>query len=454
MRRFSLAILIIAAVLGAVSSCAKRESENTDLLEAKAFDAWMLKYVNAGVDNSVAVKQSDGIYVEVIADGKQDMDAPSDTIVWLRLEYTGRDLHDNVFVTRSEREALQQKTYTPKTHYISDYLFCGDQNHGSMVEGQYFALKQKELLKPDGSTIKMSEGTEVRLYIPSYLAFGSTGYTDDQGYGGQYALSKTKPVIEELRVAEIIKDPVVWEEGAVEDYAEDVWMLTAKDTIAANMYVDTVRFNQLLAAKYGREMSLPWEKEYDLTADSTAKIWFIARFLDGFILDTNIDTTYNRFYNRRAADGYYAESKTFSVLSYKVGDEEDKSNYIPAFYSAIPALRKGQWSRIVFTSNYGYGATGLSAALQAQQDYYDYYMSMMYSSYYGGYGYGGYGGGYGGYGSYGSYGSYNNPYNSYDYYNYSPSYSSSSSDETEIMTEVQPYTPLIFEIYIEADEEE
>ncbi len=452
MRRFSLVILITAAVLAAAASCAQRESEDTTKLEEMAFDAWMLKYVNKGVENSVAVKQPDGSYIKFITDGKQDMDASADTIVWLRLDYTGTDLFDNVFVTRNEDMALQQATYTTKTHYISDYIFCGDENH-SMIKGQFDALKDKKLVKPDGTTIKMSEGTEVILYMPSYLAFGTSGFTDDQGYGGQYKLGGTKPVIERLKVVEIVKDPVEWEEKRVVSYALDRYGMPETDTTATCFYIDTVRFNQELELKYGEPMSLPFEKEYALSADSTAKIWFIGKFLDGFIFDTNIDTTYYRFYNRRFADGYKAddpESDQFKVMSYNPDDNKDE--YISAFFKAIPELRRGQWSRILFTSNYGYGATGLSAALKSQQDYYNYYMSYLYSSYYSGYGYGGYGSGYGGYGSgyYDSY--YNSSYYNNPYYNYSTS--SSSSDEPEIMTEVQPYTPLIFEIYIEVDEDE
>lgn len=443
MRRFSLAILIAATVLTAVSSCAEREPEDSNKLEEKAFDAWMGEHVNK--KDIVAVRQSNGIYVEVLKEGPQDgvNNSSADTIVWLRLDYTATDLYNNVFVTRNEETALQQGTYTIHTHYNEDYIFCGKENH-SMISGQHFALTNK-LEKPDGSTIRLTEGTRVRLYMPSFLAFGSSGYTDDQGYGGQYALSGTKPVIQELEVVEVIKDPVVREEKLVLDYALDKFGMQEKDTTATCFFIDTIKFNKELELKYGKEMSLPLKKDYLLTADSTAKIWFIGKFLDGFIFDTNIDTTYNRFYNRRALDGYYAESKSMSVLSYK--PEEDKSSYISAFYKAIPKLRRGQWSRILFTSNYGYGATGLSKALQDEQEYYNYYMNYMYNSYYGSSGYG-YGNGYGN-GYYNSY--YNNNYYNYDYYNYS---TSSSEEEAEIVTEIQPYTPLIFEIYIEASEED
>lgn len=450
MKNLSLAILIMAAFIAAMQSCAKKETENTNRLEELAFDAWMKKHVNSNDENIVAVKQANGIYVEVFEEGDQEIEASMDTIVWLRLDYTGTDLNNNVFVTRNEGEALRQATFTPHTHYIADYIFCGDENH-NMIEGQYFAMKNK-ITTLDGE-IKLSQGTKVKLYIPSYLAFGTSGYTDDQGYGGQYTLAGTKPVIETLEVVEVVKDPIAREEKLVVDHAAS-WGLGETDTLTAFFYVDSLNFTPSaeLLENYPNKPRITgdngkYSDSYALTVDSTANIWFVGRFLDGFIFDTNIESVYNEFYNRKAFNGYKANEKTLSVLSYT--PKNDKGKRISAFYTTIPKLRRGQWYRFVFTSVYGYGATGQSSALQDQQDYYDYYMQYMYNSMY----YNNYGGGYGGYGDYG-YGSYyDNYYNSgyNNYYNYPTS--SSEEEDVAIVTEIQPYTPLVFEIYIDPEDE-
>lgn len=428
---------VAVAAMSAVS-CAKAETEDTTVLEKLAFEAWIQKYVLSDGTKNVA-RQSNGMYVEFFADGDgdQSIDSSRDTVVWLRLDYTARDTENNVFVTRDSMEALRQRTFTPYTYYVPEYIFCSEQNY-NMFEGQYFALRN-DLVKPDGTTMKMSLGSRVRLYIPSYLAYGTNGFSDDQGYGGQYALGGNRIVIHDLTVTEVVKDPVVREENLVKEFAEGKWGLTENDTITKYFYIDTnfTPRDDLLA-------QFPKKEEFDpetdtLDEDSNVKIWFVGRFLpsaeypEGFIFDTNIETVYDEFYDRRKNQNYTADDKTFSAISYTPSSNKD--SYVLAFYKAVPSLVRGQWSRIVFTSDYGYGVTGLSASLKEQQEYYNnyysyYYSSMYSSSYYDNYYYGG----------------------NYDYYNYSSSYYSETESEQEIITEIQSYTPLIFEIYIEAEE--
>ncbi len=430
---FSTALLLV--------SCAKATPENGNDLEKLAFDAWMKKYV---LDKGIpAVEQSNGIYVEFFEDGDQRIESSRDTVMWLSLDYTSTDIDHNVFATRDSMQALRQRTYSPYTHYVPEYTYVDRENYG-MMPGQHFAL-QNDLVKPDGSKMKITEGSHVRLYIPSYLAYGSNGYSNDQGYGGQFRLDGTRIVIQDLAVRQVVKNPLDWEETQVLDHATLRWGLAETDTIATMIYVDTLNFHPRadLLKQFPQK---PFVPEYALTADSTAKIWFVGRFLDGFIFDTNIETIHDEFYKRRIGENYLPNDASFTALSYT--PQTQKSSYISAFYQAIPDLRRGQWSRIVFTSAYGYGATGLSKAIQQQQEYYSAYaqqymyssmMNSMYgNSYYNNYGsnyyYGGYG--YGG---------------MYDYYNYSTSGYSETTTEQIITTEIQPYTPLIFELYIEAD---
>lgn len=437
MRIFSFKLFFAAAALTAAAACAKREDPDTNALEIKSFEAWVQKNLKAkGVQ---VAKQDNGMYVEFLND--EDLNpnklAPADTIVWVRIDYTTSTLSNDVFVTRSEAEALKQGTFTLYTYYAPDYIFCGDDNQ-SMIAGQHFALK-KELKRPDGTTTRMREGSKVRLYMPSSLAFGNTGYSDDQGYGGQYALkTESRPIIEELEIVEVVKNPITREEHLVHRLAQDTWGLNEeRDTVATCLYLDSVSFKTTPDySKYTDfKPNLDFKPEYALTADSLTKIWFVTKFLDGFIVDTNIEPIYRQFHLRQA--GYLPDKKTHAVLSYT--PESDKNSYISAFYHAVPVMRKGLWYRIVFPSSYAYGVTGQSKALQ---DYYDYYQQLMsyYSSYSASSGYGS--------SYYNSYG-YNSYYGGYDYYNYS----TSSTEDKTITTEVQPYTPLILEIYIEPNED-
>ena len=173
--------------------------------------------------------------------------------------------------------------------------------------------------------------------------------------------------------------------------------------------------------------------------EGTANIWYIGRFLDGFIFDTNIDEVKELVYGEVASEG--------SALSYT--PEEDQTSLISAFYYTIPNLCYGQWAEFVTISSLAYGATGRSGSTTTSGgssgytssyldylNYYNYYNSYYGNSYYGSY--------------YDNY--YYNYYNSY-YYNYGYDYGTTTETTTTISTEIPPYTPLIFQIYIEPADE-
>ncbi len=186
--------------------------------------------------------------------------------------------------------------------------------------------------------------------------------------------------------------------------------------------------------------------------DNKANIWYIGRFLDGFIFDTNIDEVKELIYGEVASEG--------TAFDYTPKD----GGAITAWFHSIPNLKFGQWAALITTSSFAYGATGQtgntttstsgSSYSSSYYDYLNYY--NYYNSYYGNNYYGGY---------YNNY--YNNYYNSYYYdnyyynnyygygYGYGDNYGSSDTTETirTTTTEIPSYTPLIFQIYIEPKEE-
>lgn len=172
-----------------------------------------------------------------------------------------------------------------------------------------------------------------------------------------------------------------------------------------------------------------------VTLDGTAKIWYIGRFLDGFIFDTNIDEVKQIIYGEAKTTG--------TVLSYKPSD----GGMIQAFYYVVPNLKFGQWAELITTSTNAYGSSGQSGTSNTSSsggyssNYYDYLNYMQYAnSYYGGSGY--YGGYYGDY-----YGGYNSGY--YGNYGYGASTTDTGTSVTTINTEIPSFAPLIFQIYIE-----
>ena len=199
------------------------------------------------------------------------------------------------------------------------------------------------------------------------------------------------------------------------------------------------RINEALVERFGAGISYDDVLEADsVNTKSTVKVWYIGRFLDGFIFDTNIDEVKEIIYGKVDSEG--------EALSFTTANPED-NKYILAWNYSIPTLRLGQWATIITVSTYAYGLEGKTGATtstttnsnQAYYDYANYYNYMNYMNSYYGYGYGNmYNNGYYGY----------NPY----YYGYNYNYNSGADTSvtvTTTSTEIQAFTPRIFQIFVE-----
>ncbi len=215
-----------------------------------------------------------------------------------------------------------------------------------------------------------------------------------------------------------------------------------KDTGVSNPYKDSGKYadmveldkkiDEILAEKFkGKVLDKTEMTDGNLvTKDGTAKVWYVTRFLDGFVIDSNIKEIKELVFDKAGS--------SLSALS--VSSEAD--DVITALTYCIPKMHYGQWAAILTASGYAYGAKGVSGSTTTSSSssgnyyypyygYYGDYNSMYYGdAYYGGaYGYG-YGYGY-------------------------PSYintNTSSVDTSTIDTEILGYTPLLFYIYIEPKE--
>ena len=372
--------------------------------------------------------------------------------------------------------------------------------------GEEYAAK-----KGLSTEFEMRCGTKLRLYLPSAVVNGAAGTSETGGYEGQYELDGNTPMIMDIEIINRVNNPLAYEGEMVDGFGVGNGGLTpvpekeneaeksalqsvqrslakgsrtendgnawrhAQDTIpgiivnesyvpsvdnpfdyaftfiknksdeqtlfAVNeVYKDTdvyadptaldKQINKVLLERFG-EGSL----EGDVVGENgTAKIWYIGRFLDGFIFDTNIDEVKKIIYGNVESKG--------TLISYSASSSKD--DYITAWYYTIPHLRHGQWATFVTTSSFAYGVSGQSGSSTTttstdMSGYYDYMNYMNYYNYYNMY----YGNGY-----------YNNYYmNYYNYANYYGTTSNNSSStttvKTTVSTEILPYTPLIFQIFIE-----
>jgi hypothetical protein len=132
------------------------------------------------------------------------------------------------------------------------------------------------------------------------------------------------------------------------------------------------------------------------------------------------------------------------VFSYSPSDDDGKEEgnrqAIGAWYYCIPSMHYGAYAQIITTSGYAYGASGLSGTTtttesSSSSNMANYYNAMNYYNYYNSY--------------YNYYSPYYNYYD-YNYYNYNYNVSEEEVTSTKtISTEILPYTPLVFTLYVE-----
>ena len=307
-------ILAVACAAIFMSSCAEKQDDDTLKKQLASFDAWM-EYYGDG-----AVKQPSGIYIKKLESSTSPSAKTPKDGEWVMINYTGRDMTSgDVFVTRDSVVAKHQGTFQYYTHYVPQYVSFKETN-SLLIEGNYIALTD------------MKEGDKWRIYIPSNLAYGSSTYSYDKGYQGEASVRTNMPVIMDLELVKVISDPTQYENLAVAEYAATNWHQLLTDTIQANMY---------------RESLSVGLDTVTVKKDSTVSVFYVGRFLDGFIFDTNIEDTARKY-------KIYSSSSSYGAKSVYVGNY----NLCKGFEDGLLGMKYGETADVIFTSTYAYGSDG------------------------------------------------------------------------------------------------
>ena len=427
-----LKILAVAAVaMTMVVGCAKPSEGDFDALQAQSLAAWMDKNYPDWKTSGDWI-EVDGVYIKWL---RRVEESATDTIIkpenWVRINYTGKTLQNDVFYTRNAQVAKIQGTFNRRTHYVPDMVYLSEENT-LMHSGTYEALT------------RMKVGEMVKVVMPSGRWSGADGYSSTNvGYNGQFGLDGNVPlVVDNLELLEVSADPIVQENKDISAYVKERWNMNPADSLSEGLY-------------YQLMTPMPFKRD-SVATDSTLTCYYKAYFLDGFVFDSNIDSVQMRAWGEIVNNG---------PLEWDMSDSS--TSMIAGFKEACLEACYGDHFRTIFTSAWGYGISGssatsttISSSSDSDYDYSSYYNYLNYYNYMNSmYGYGSYG--YGGYGYGNSY--YNNYYNSAYYaslyasmYNQSSSSSSKEDEEEEakvrISTEILPFTPLIFEIWVCAND--
>lgn len=311
-------------------ACAKQETESAKVMEQQTLDRWVAAHVSG------ATKHSNGMYTVVREAAPESGTAKPVEGNWVRINYTGYSMPNpplapdgNLFVTRDAALAAPQlasNTYT--THYAPHKVYMSLYT-GQLTEAMYQTL------------LMMNQGATYRYYAPSALTYGAYGSSYSYGYQGQYALGVSLPSYMDIQLVQVITDVQKDERDSTAAYAWRNLQLEETDSLKYYLYL------KQLPGKDTDDDGNPIPKQMVIPADSTASIYYVGRFFDGFVFDTNIDSIAKRVWN---------DNTTHSAYSYKPSD----GKLIQAFYEAIITgkMRYNSWGKMAFSSDWGYGYAG------------------------------------------------------------------------------------------------
>ena len=218
-------IITLLLTLFALSSCVKEPEYSGDELEARSLKAWIKKNRPELVGN---YQEKGGYYVDVLSWGDSEATATSENdfggkpimeqdTCWVFYNFTGYDLDGNVCATRNEVIARMQASFSDRTHYVPYGNYCGKEEYYAIVEGSYLASRNKIKLseeyvasRPDicrGTELMLRKGSKVRLYLSSTIGYGADGSSAEGGYEGQYSLDSNVPMILDMEVVRVVKNP-------------------------------------------------------------------------------------------------------------------------------------------------------------------------------------------------------------------------------------------------------
>jgi len=318
--------LVVISAIVVLFACSQKSEESYADIEQRSLESWINLYVPQ------AERFGDKMFIERLKTNPSGKPVEADK--WVMVSYQGMTMEGHTFVSRYGEPLKIEGSYSRRAYYGPAYMPVYEVNSGfSMSNGQHEIL------------MTMHEGDSVRAYIPSSLNSNSMGSSSDDVYLGQFSKPANSPTIWIIKVEEVIDDPHEHELKEVENYATLQWGMELTDTLSKGFYFQVTR-------------EAPGDEEY-ISKDSkgTIRSYYAVRLINGFLLDTNIDSIAVRGW------GPYEPHNTLPYhFKIMMDDPEMESDLvaIPAFDSLGGRIRYNEWARMVFISEFGYGVTGTS----------------------------------------------------------------------------------------------
>ncbi|MFI3259434.1 MAG: hypothetical protein R3Y16_04995 [Rikenellaceae bacterium] len=399
--KWSVIALVAATILHTACTTDHNALDNDfDDVELQALDSIMANfYPNA-------YRQTDGFYIEEIdMSNSTGISSNSFTDGWVRYNILSKNLHGEICNNRDQDIARQLGTFTYRTRYapVMQFVTTDEDTTADYLD----MLFQYTDIKMDGKSTGIYANDHFKVYVPSQIQGVANG---TYGYAGQNSIGSAEFMVSEIEVIETFENGWDWEVSKVYEFMEmntlDNWTRVSYrideddldydedddvesyydyDDSETKIYIyydtsytpytkynyieqynysylpyvtiespNTTYFEQLqsdIADAVVEEFGEGDNDEGDIIAtDEYVKIWYIARTLDGFIIDTNID---------EVAELAFADQTGGNTYIYYQCDASATS-YIDAWFFAVQDLRYGEWSTFITPSLYAYSYEGVS----------------------------------------------------------------------------------------------
>ncbi len=316
--------LIAILLLLSAASCAEQKEFDATEFDKGAFARWMEKY------HPEATPLSDGeagIYVEWLAENPDGVQLREG--YWFETNYSVRDQNGDLVYTRSPQNAhlLFGSAFDPAIRYIPEQI-----RYLPTSMSYTFAIGQTRFLP------RMAEGDSVRLYLApkwGYYPSGGFSYSAENHFGyakTNASVTSSMGLIVDMRLNRVIKDIDLYEREQVTRWAaERLGITDPADSIALGVYMKKTVENP---------------EGDSVKTDSKVMLYYTGRFLDGHLLDTNVDSV--------------AQAHNILLTDEKKGPAEmtPHAGLIDAFSEALLEMQAGERVRFVTTSDGAYGSEG------------------------------------------------------------------------------------------------
>ncbi len=312
-------ILLGGAAVALTASCAKSTTATTNEQSKEYIDAWVsMKYPDAS-------QTSLGVYIleDTPGDG-----ADYNGEAYVYVSYTISSMSGTISSTTEADVAKQVGSYEDGNYYGERTWYTGNDNLAVGIEDVLQGMKVGETRK---------------ALIPSWLMVFTRK-----------------------------KNPADYIKKTNKSSATGIYELTLRG------FTDDVRADQIANvekwcdAKYGHLDSLSYGFYYkelveptDTTSfpsDTTIKINYIGRLLNGQVFDTNIRDTAKKYNIYDSSTSYKPASITWGAssdkLTFKASGASSESSVVTGFSKLLWQMRPGGKSAGVFISDYGYSYSG------------------------------------------------------------------------------------------------